>query len=350
MRKTSTTNPVLVIYTGGTIGMALARESDATSPLVARPSRSLARWVPQTRQLGFPIRHVSIRHPVDSSNITPAEWTEIAQIIADQYDRCRGVVVLHGTDTMAYTATALGFILRRLAKPVVVTGAQLPISTPGTDAVQNLVNALRIAAGEAAGVPCVPEVCLFFRDQLLRGCRATKVSANGFDAFASPNYPPLATVDQKITVHIDRVRKPPQGRLQLRSERSGGVIALRVTPGMNSQLIRHVIMHDDVRGVVLQTFGAGNVPTRDGLLDAVAEAVSAGKTVVNVTQCPRGRVEEGLYEGSARLRDLGVISGGDMTTEAAVIKLQMALAEYGASRARISEAMRENWVGERSAS
>lgn len=339
--------PVLVIYTGGTIGMTPKRAHDPHSPLAARGWRELARWLPQSLRLGFPIRHVSTRRPCDSSEVTPAHWREMAEIIRREHASCRGIVVLHGTDTMAYTTTALALMLRSLRRPVVVTGSQLPISTPGTDAVQNLVSALRIAAGPAAGVELVPEVCLFFRDRLLRGCRATKISANGFDAFDSPNYAPLGVVDQKITVHREHVRSPGRGRLTLRGEFAPGVMVLRVTPGLDPRMVRGLVESDRVRGLVLQTFGAGNIPVGGGLSEAVGAAVRCGVAVVNVTQCPRGRVEEGLYEGSARLRDLGVISGGDMTTEAAVIKLHLALAECGGQAVRVRRAILEDWVGER---
>ena len=342
------TRPVLVLYAGGTIGMTPKRANDPTSPLAPGSWRHLARWLPQSARLGFAIRHQSIQQPGDSSDVTPAQWREMATIIARELAACRGVVVLHGTDTMAYTATALSFMLQNLSKPVIVTGAQLPISTPGTDAVQNLVNALRIAAGTAAGVERVPEVCLYFRDHLLRGCRATKMTANGFDAFESPNYPPLGVVDQKITIHEDRLRPAGKGKLRTRMDFAAGVFVLRLTPGLDTRMVRRMVLGAEVRGIVVQSFGAGNVPIHGGLAEALGEAVAGGRTVVNVTQCLRGRVEEGLYEGSARLRDFGVISGGDMTTEAAVIKLQMALALHGASVQRIGKALRENWAGERS--
>lgn len=347
MSQGAAARPVLVIYTGGTIGMTPRRPNDPQSPLAVRGWRQLARWIPQSARLGFDIRHVSIRRPVDSSEVTPDVWREMAEIIAREHRACCGVVVLHGTDTMAYTTTALGFMLENLPIPVVVTGAQLPISTPGTDAVQNLVNALRIAAGPRAGVELVPEVCLYFRDNLLRGCRATKISANGFDAFESPNHPPLGQVDQKITIFKDRVRAKAKGRLQLRADFDPAVVVLRVTPGLDPQMVRHLSAGGGARGIVLQSFGAGNVPVDSGLADTLGEAVRRGVAVVNVTQCPRGRVEEGLYEGSARLRELGAISGGDMTTEAAVIKLQMVLAQHGGNAARIRKAMLDDWVGER---
>jgi L-asparaginase len=214
--------------------------------------------------------------------------------------------------------------------------------------VQNLVNALRIAAGDQAGIETVPEVCLYFRDHLLRGCRATKRSANGFDAFESPNYPPLGVVDQKITIFSPRVRTPDRRPLTVRTQLDPGVVVLRVTPGLDPTMVDCLLGHEHVHGVVLQSFGAGNVPINGGLVKVVGAAVRRGVTVLNVTQCLQGRVEEGLYQGSARLREVGVISGGDMTTEAAVIKLQIVLAEHKGNRREISRAILSNWAGERS--
>jgi len=280
--------------------------------------------------------------------VGPAEWKEIARIIEQQYESCCGVVILHGTDTMAYTATALSFMLVNLAKPVIVTGAQLPISAPGTDAVQNLVSALRIAAGPLSGVETVPEVCLFFRDRLLRGCRSTKICANGFDAFESPNYPALAMVDHKVTVFHERIRPPSKRGLRVRTQLAPGVVVIRVAPGLEAEVVRRAILGEGVSGVVIQAYGSGNVPTRTGFLDAIAEAIHRGRTVVSVTQCSKGRIEEGRYKGSAMLQSLGVISGGDMTTEAALLKLQLAIAEHEGDSRRIREALLTNWAGERS--
>jgi len=349
MPQRSAARPVLVIYTGGTMGMTPRRANDPRSPLRVGGWRELSRWIPQSTRLGFEIRHVSIRRPVDSSDVTPADWCEMAEIIAREHRGCCGVVVLHGTDTMAYTATALAFMLTHLNFPVVVTGAQLPISTPGTDAVQNLVNALRIAAGPAAGVEHVPEVCLYFRDHLLRGCRATKNSANGFDAFESPNYPLLGIVDQKTTIYEDRLRPAGKGKLRLRTGFDPGVLVLRMAPGMDVRMVRRMVLDEGVHGVVLQSFGAGNVPVSGGIAEAIGEAVEGGTVVVNVTQCPRGRVEEGMYEGSAKLRECGVIGGGGMTTEAAIIKLQMALADHRRDPGKVRKSMLADWAGERSA-
>ena len=227
---------VWVIYTGGTICMVPQKPDHPNSPLVPGTWDQLVQWMPQLDRLGQPIRTVSVARPVDSSDVSAKEWIEIAHLIRDHYHQAHGFVVLHGTDTMSYTATALAFMLQGLSKPVVVTGSQLPVTAARTDAIQNFIAALTIAAGPQHGLPNVPEVCLFFGDRLFRGCRTTKINANSFDAFTSPNYPPLGQVGADIRIHVRRLRQAGQ-RFTVKQALSPGVITTRLSPGSSSTMV-----------------------------------------------------------------------------------------------------------------
>lgn len=340
-----TNHPVCVIYAGGTIGMVPKNPRAPDSPLVPGTWDQLLQWMPQLDRLGVPVHAVSVTRPVDSSDMSTQQWIEIAHLIRDRYDTAAGFVVLHGTDTMSYTATALAFMLQGLSKPVVVTGAQLPITATRTDAIQNFIAALTIAAGPHFHLPNVPEVCLFFGGHLFRGCRTTKVSADGFDAFASPNYPPLGHAGTDIHIQTDLIR-PPGPELTTKQALSTGVISTRLSPGLDAAVLRAVLEQPEVKGVILETYGAGNAPNDPRLLGALHQAIERGKHIVNVTQCLEGRVEQGRYAGSAALRDIGVISGSDMTTEAATLKLQVLLGEHSQDVETIQRLMQTNLVGE----
>ncbi|MFQ5491294.1 MAG: type I asparaginase [Phycisphaerae bacterium] len=342
-----TQQPVCVIYAGGTIGMVPIHPEVPDSPLVPGTWDQLVGWTPQLDRLGVPVRAVSVARPVDSSDMSPAGWVEIADLIRTRYDDACGFVVLHGTDTMSYTATALSFMLQGLSKPVVVTGSQLPITDPRTDAVQNFVTALTVAAGPQLGLPSVPEVCLFFRDHLFRGCRTTKVSASSCDAFDSPNYPPLADAGERIRIHRRRLR-PPGDDFQVRTQLSPGVITTRLSPGLDSGVLKAVLNQPEVEGVILETYGAGNAPTNAEFLDTLRQAIAGGTHIVNVTQCVSGRVDQGRYQASAGLLEAGVLSGLDMTTEAAKIKLQILLGEHRHDTDTVRQRMQTNMVGEQS--
>jgi len=253
---------------------------------------------------------------LDSADMRPDDWEHIARAIEARYDAFDGFVVLHGTDTMAYTASALSFLLEGLAKPVVLTGSQIPLVEVRSDARENLLTSLMLAADTE-----LAEVCLYLNGVVLRGNRSTKVSASGFDAFASPNEAPLGTVGVAIDLQRERLRAPAAGPLRVTPLADVAVAALRLFPGIRSALLRNVLA-PPVAGLVLETFGAGNAPTLDDeLFEALAEATARGVVVVNCTQCLRGRVDMGGYVGGDRLREAGVVGGADMTAEAALTKL-----------------------------
>lgn len=306
---------VYIAYTGGTIGMKRTRAGyvPASGYLQAQMEE-----MPELRHASMPLFRVHEYAPLlDSSNMTPREWVAIARDVADHYDDYDGFVVLHGTDTMAYTASALPFMLRGLAKPVIVTGSQIPLCEVRNDARENLITSLLIAANYD-----VPEVCLYFGGKLLRGCRSVKVSADGFAAFDSPNVPPLGTVGIDIEINHDLVRKPKK-RSALKVEELGSpvVSALRLFPGISPELVRNVL-RPPLQGLVLETYGVGNGPDQDReFLSALAEATARGVVIVDCTQCLEGTVDLGEYAAGTALAATGVISGYDMTAEAALAKL-----------------------------
>lgn len=332
---TSAAKGVLIIYTGGTIGSLPKDRSDPLSPLVpAHLDEVLARLPTfdtdrHAISLGETWIHLgthSWSQPLDSSNITLDDWREMAAVIADHYDAYEGFVILHGTDTLAYTASALTFMLENLSKPVVLTGSQLPIGRTRSDAVQNLVTSLEIAAARSLGATVIPEVTVFFRDRLLRGCRTTKMSASSFSAFDSPNFSPLIRAGEHLVPqHRSPAVEVAQGPFRVVDNFDLNVASIGIFPGMNPQLLRNLLATEGLRGVVLQTFGSGNAPMTGEFLDTIDEAVRSGKLITSVTQCRSGSVELGLYDASAGLLSRGVISGMDMTVEAALTKMFVVL-------------------------
>ena len=317
---------VLVIYTGGTIGSAPRDQDDKESPEIVYPWKKLKPQVPKLRELKFPVDAVSFDPPLDSSNVGPRHWKKMAEVISEHYESYTGFVIAHGTDTMVYTASALSFILQDLEKPVIVTGSQISaLRKVRNDAEQNLITALLIANWPNSRITCIPEVCIFFRDSLIRGNRCRKIDASGYTAFQSPNYPLLGIVGHEIEIREGAVLKRGTANFQLQSEFSTDVILVDIFPGFqdNFELIERLIGNKSIRGIVLKTYGTGNIPTEPpDLLRALREAVQKrGVLVLNVTQCIHGDVQQGLYDTSAVLEDIGVISGQDMTPEAALCKL-----------------------------
>lgn len=314
---------VLVIYTGGTVGMSFNKRGE----LAPMRFDQIRKRMPELRQLNMRISVLSLPEPIDSSNVTPGAWLQIAALIAEHYPHYDGFVVLHGTDTMAYSAAALSYLLENLGKPVVFTGAQVPMGRIRTDARRNLVTALEIAAARhpRAGTVRVPEVCIFFSDVLIRGNRAKKVESQHFNAFKSENYPPLARAGIQLEYNDNLIRLLPGARLHAHSQLEEGVAVLKLFPGIPERVLRAVLELDGMRGCVIETYGSGNAPTAPWFLRALRDAHDRGVYLLNVSQCEEGRVIQGQYETSAQFAELGIIGGEDITTEAAITKLMFVL-------------------------
>ena len=306
---------VYIIYTGGTIGMKRTRNGYQPRSGYLQEQMDA---IPELHHPSMPSFTIHEYDPLlDSSNMTPRQWVEIARDLAANYDRYDGFVVVHGTDTMAYTASALPFMLHGLGKPVIITGSQIPLCEIRNDARENLITSLMIAADYA-----IPEVCLYFGGKLLRGCRAVKVSASGFAAFDSPNFPPLGLVGIDIDVNWELVRKPKRTkRLKVQELGSPVVSALRLFPGISPELVRNVL-RPPLQGLVLEAYGVGNGPDQNGaFIDALAEATGRGVVIVDCTQCLEGKVDLAEDAAGSALARAGVISGSDMSAEAALTKL-----------------------------
>jgi L-asparaginase len=315
---------VLIIYTGGTFGMI----HDAAGTLLPFDFSLILDHLPTLRNLFLEITVIEFEHPIDSSNIDPSHWLAIGQIIQEHYHQQDGFVVLHGTDTMAYTASALSYMLQHLAKPVVFTGAQLPISEPRSDARENLITALEIASAREDGQALVPEVCIYFDSELLRGNRAKKAESMHFDAFRSENYPALANAGVKIDYNRSVVRSAATGKLSLLTRFDDHVSILKLFPGISQSSVDAILQTPGLKALILETFGSGNAPTAAWFLGKLKKAIDHGLIVLNISQCPGGMVMQGKYETSRSLMELGVISGGDMTLEAAVTKVMVLLGNY----------------------
>lgn len=331
---TTTGLGVLLIYTGGTLGSMPRIQSDPLSPLVPAPLDRVMEMLPLYDPVDgkLPLGEAKVKlgtysweTPLDSSNITSRDWLDMAAVVRRHYAEYEGFVILHGTDTLAYTASALAFILDNLAKPVIVTGSQRTIGQVRSDAIQNLVTSIELAAATTLGTTVIPEVAVFFRDALYRGCRTTKLSASTYDGFGSPNFPALADAGEHIVVNEAVVGPPAVQALQVQETLETHIACMAIFPGMSPDLLHSMLTADNLRGIVLQTFGTGNAPSTPEFLDAIQAAVDLGRIVVDITQCPAGEVELGAYEVSAGLLSRGVITGMDMTAEAALTKLAVVL-------------------------
>ena len=338
---------ILMIYTGGTIGM---KENPVTKALEPFDFNHLLDNVPKLKMLDYDIAHHQFRTPIDSSDMNPKHWGEIAKVIDDNYNDFDGFVVLHGTDTMAYTASALSFMLQQLSKPVIITGSQLPIGEVRTDGEENLITALQIAAArDADGRPMVREVAILFENYLWRGNRSTKRSADNFDAFRSNNYPELAKIGLGITFNKEALWRSPvvDSPLDVKYSMDTNVVFLDIFPGIQENVVRQILSTPGLKAVVLKTFGSGNVPGEKWFSEAIKDAVKKGIVVINITQCPNGEVAPLRYKAGIELAKSGVVPGHDLTSEAAITKL-MYLLGRGLKTNDVKHYMECNLCGEMS--
>ena len=316
---------VLIIYTGGTMGMSYD-QSGSLSPF---NFGQIIDEMPELKLMGLELTVVSFIEPIDSSNVTIDHWNQLASIIETYYNRYHGFVILHGTDTLAYSSSALSFILEGLRKPVVFTGSQLPMGAIRSDARQNLVAALQIASSFSEKGPVVKEVCVYFNHILYRGNRCRKVESAHFDAFESDNYPALAEVGINIEYNFAALSTTStEEHLKVHKLRPASIALIKLHPGLNPVCFKQILQTPGLQGVVMETFGSGNAPTGSWFIDPIKQAIANGIIIINVSQCNGGRVIQGRYATSKHLLEAGVLSGDDITTEAAISKMQFLFSNY----------------------
>jgi L-asparaginase len=333
---------VLIIYSGGTIGMV----GDSSGSLVALKFNQIMQQLPSLNTLNLRITVISFPVPMDSSNMNYQNWIDIGYIIYENYHHYDGFVILQGTDTMAYSASALSFILEGLNKPVVFTGAQLPISAIRSDARPNLITAIEIASKKIENQPVVPEVCIYFDYQLLRGNRTRKIRSSQFSAFESENYPLLARIGIIIDFNLSAIKKYKKGTSLIFHEKyDPHVIILKLFPSITQTVVENILGIEGLRGVVLETYGSGNAPTDDWFINCLRMAIDRGIIIYNVSQCLGGKVVHGRYATSRMLQEIGVVSGWNITTEAAITKLMFVLGQTSDSE-KIKELLSSPLSGE----
>ncbi|MDI1353494.1 MAG: type I asparaginase [bacterium] len=333
---------VLLIYTGGTIGMI---EDAHTGELKPFDFRSLTKQIPELTKFDIHLSAISFENPIDSSNMHPDVWVELAGIVKKNYNLYDGFVILHGSDTMSFTASALSFMLENLDKPVVLTGSQLPIGMIRTDGKENLITSIEIAGTKSKGKAIVREVCIYFEYKLYRGNRTIKYNSLHFDAFRSPNYPTLAEAGVSISYNTNALLKHTGKVLKVHTNLENDIAVLKLFPGISRQITSAILQSPGLKAVILETFGSGNASTEPWFLNEIKQTIAREIIILNITQCSEGKVMQGKYETSSQLKKLGVIGGADLTFESAVAKLMFLLGQK-LTKTQIKKKLLENLRGE----